>query len=67
MEQLATQLERVPRTLPTLLLSNEKESIFDFEIEDIQLEDYDPHPSANRCLNKLKEEVHDITYCCTRS
>jgi len=44
MEQVATQLKRVPRTLPTLLLSNEKESIFDFEIEDIQLEGYDPHP-----------------------
>ena len=44
MEQVATQLERVPHTLPTLLLSNEKESIFDFEIEDIQLEGYDPHP-----------------------
>ena len=44
MEQVVTQLERVPRALPKLLLSNEKESIFDFEIEDIQLEGYDPHP-----------------------
>ncbi|MER2171796.1 MAG: thymidylate synthase [Psychrobacillus psychrodurans] len=44
MDQVTTQLERDPRTLPQLLLNDQKESIFDFEIEDIQLEGYDPHP-----------------------
>ena len=44
MEQVETQLARTPRTLPTLLLSTEKDSIFDFEIEDISIEGYDPHP-----------------------
>ncbi|MER2077859.1 thymidylate synthase [Psychrobacillus psychrotolerans] len=44
MEQVTTQLEREPRTLPQLLLNDQKESIFDFEIEDIALEGYDPHP-----------------------
>ncbi|MGB3100653.1 MAG: thymidylate synthase, partial [Psychrobacillus psychrotolerans] len=44
MEQVTTQLEREPRALPQLLLNDEKESIFDFEIEDIALEGYDPHP-----------------------
>ncbi|MEK3977586.1 thymidylate synthase [Psychrobacillus sp. FSL K6-2836] len=44
MEQVTTQLERDPKTLPQLLLNDEKESIFDFEIEDIKIEGYDPHP-----------------------
>ncbi|SEM03401.1 thymidylate synthase [Paenisporosarcina quisquiliarum] len=44
MDQVTTQLERDPRTLPQLLLNDQKESIFDFEIEDIQIEGYDPHP-----------------------
>lgn len=44
MEQVTTQLEREPRALPQLLLNDQKESIFDFEIEDIKLEGYDPHP-----------------------
>ncbi|MFJ8064941.1 thymidylate synthase [Psychrobacillus sp. NPDC096426] len=44
MEQVETQLARTPRSLPVLSLSNEKDSIFDFEIEDIKIEGYDPHP-----------------------
>ena len=44
MDQVNTQLEREPKTLPTLVLSDEKESIFDYEVEDIRLEGYDPHP-----------------------
>lgn len=43
-EQVETQLTRSPRPLPTILLSTEKESIFDLEISDISLEGYDPHP-----------------------
>lgn len=43
MEQVETQLNRNPKPLPTLLLSDKK-SIFDFEIEDISVEGYDPHP-----------------------
>ncbi|MFJ5769733.1 thymidylate synthase [Psychrobacillus sp. NPDC093180] len=43
-EQVETQLARTPRSLPRLSLSDEKESIFDFEIEDIKIEGYDPHP-----------------------
>lgn len=44
MEQVETQLTRSPRPLPTILLSSEKASIFDFEISDISLVGYDPHP-----------------------
>lgn len=44
-KQIHEQLTREPRTLPTLSLNNEKESIFDFDMEDITIEGYDPHPS----------------------
>lgn len=44
MEQVETQLTRTPRSLPTLVLNEEKTSIFNFEIEDITIEGYDPHP-----------------------
>ena len=36
MDQVKTQLTRDPRELPTLLLSAEKESIFDLETEILQ-------------------------------
>lgn len=45
MKQVETQLARTPRSLPNLTLSDEKASIFDYEIEDIKIEGYDPHPS----------------------
>ncbi|GEN53975.1 thymidylate synthase [Halobacillus faecis] len=44
-KQITEQLSREPRSLPSLSLNKEKESIFDFELEDITLEGYDPHPS----------------------
>lgn len=44
-EQVNEQLSRAPRTLPTLRLNSEKQSIFDFELEDIELIGYDPHPA----------------------
>ncbi|ALC85705.1 thymidylate synthase [Bacillus sp. FJAT-22090] len=44
MDQVETQLQREPKKLPTLLLSEDKNSIFDFEVEDISLDGYDPHP-----------------------
>ena len=42
-EQVKEQLSREPRSLPTLKLNPEKKSVFDFEIEDIELIGYDPH------------------------
>ena len=44
LEQAALQLERTPRTLPTMQLNPDVTSIFDFKFEDFQLETYDPHP-----------------------
>lgn len=45
MEQIEIQLTRDPRPLPKLLLNADKQSVFDFEMEDLSLEAYDPHPT----------------------
>jgi thymidylate synthase len=42
-EQVKTQLEREPKSFPTLKLNKDVQSVFDFEMNDIELEGYDPH------------------------
>ena len=44
LEQTRTQLQREPRTLPSMRLNPQVRSVFDFRYEDFQLENYDPHP-----------------------
>lgn len=44
-EQMKTQLERDIREFPTLVLNKEKTSVFDFDVDDIKVEGYEPHPS----------------------
>lgn len=44
-EQMKEQLSREVRTLPRLVLNPEKKSIFDFDVTDIQVEGYQPHPA----------------------
>lgn len=44
-EQMEEQLSRTVRNAPKLILNQEKESVFDFEMDDISLEGYDPHPT----------------------
>lgn len=44
-EQMKEQLTREVRQAPKLILNTEKQSIFDFEMTDIQLEGYNPHPA----------------------
>lgn len=43
-EQVALQLTRTPRPLPTMKLNPNVRSIFDFRYEDFTLEGYDPYP-----------------------
>jgi len=44
-EQIKTQLARDLRALPKLKLNTSKSSIFDIEVEDLAIEQYDPHPT----------------------
>jgi thymidylate synthase len=43
-EQTKRQLAREPRPLPTVRLNPSVKSLFEFEMDDFQLENYDPHP-----------------------
>jgi thymidylate synthase len=45
MEQVATQLSRDPRPLPTLRITRQVPSIFDFRYEDFEITGYEPHPA----------------------
>lgn len=44
-EQVKTQLEREPRSLPTMKINPDVKDIFGFKYEDFTLENYDPHPA----------------------
>lgn len=44
-QQALLQLEREPKSLPTLRLNPAVRSIFDFRYEDIEILNYDPHPA----------------------
>lgn len=45
LEQAGEQLSRPLRSLPHLHLNREVKNIHDFQFEDFELRDYDPHPS----------------------
>ncbi|MDF2650566.1 MAG: Thymidylate synthase [Paenibacillus sp.] len=45
MDQIQTLLSREPRELPTLKLNKDVASIFDFDVSDIEMLDYNPHPT----------------------
>jgi len=44
LEQIDIQLEREPKALPTLKLNPDVPSVFEFEVDDVVLEGYHPHP-----------------------
>ena len=44
LEQVREQLTREPRPLPKMKLNPEVKNIFDFQYEDFELTDYNPHP-----------------------
>lgn len=43
-EQAKEQVSREPRPFPRLAIKRKAESLFDYKIEDFELEGYDPHP-----------------------
>lgn len=43
-EQIALQLSRTPRNLPTMEINPEVKNIFDFTYDDFILKNYNPHP-----------------------
>lgn len=43
-EQVATQLAREPKPLPTMKINPEVKDIFSFKYEDFKLENYEPYP-----------------------
>ena len=45
LEQAQIQLARDPRPLPSMRLNPEKTSLFDYDFDDFELLNYDPHPS----------------------
>jgi thymidylate synthase len=44
MDQIALQLSRTPKPLPTLKLNTEITDLFAFRAEDIEILNYEPHP-----------------------
>ena len=44
LEQVRLQLTRDPRPLPQMYINPEVKSIFDFQYEDFELRNYNPHP-----------------------
>ncbi|WP_214629770.1 thymidylate synthase [Paenibacillus agaridevorans] len=45
LEQIEAQLSREPKALPVLRINPDKRSVFQFELSDLLLEGYDPHPA----------------------
>jgi thymidylate synthase len=44
LEQAKTQLERSPRESPTLIIKTKRDSILNYEFNDFELQNYQPHP-----------------------
>ena len=50
-EQVALQLSRTPRPLPTMHLNPAKKDLFAFEYDDFRLEGYDPYPAIKAAVS----------------
>ncbi|MBC8211165.1 MAG: thymidylate synthase [Gammaproteobacteria bacterium] len=44
LEQVKEQLSREPKDFPKLIIKNKRDSLFDYVIDDFDLDGYDPHP-----------------------
>ncbi|NOX09653.1 MAG: thymidylate synthase [Gammaproteobacteria bacterium] len=47
MEQAKEQLLREPKAFPRLIIKRKPDSLFDYNIDDLDLEGYDPHPAIS--------------------
>jgi thymidylate synthase len=45
LEQVELQLKRKPKTLPKIKINSSVDNIFDFDFDDFELIDYEPHPA----------------------
>ncbi len=50
-EQAKTQLQRMPRSLPTMKINPTVKNIEDFVFEDFEVVDYDPHPHIKAAVS----------------
>jgi thymidylate synthase len=44
LDQAKLQLSREPRSMPKLIINPAVKDIFQFDFEDFELKDYEPHP-----------------------
>ena len=51
LEQTDLQLTRKPKALPTMHINPDVKSLFDFTIDDFNLENYDPHPHIKAAVS----------------
>jgi len=54
MSQIETQLAREPRQLPQLKINRKPDSIYDYQFEDFEIINYDPHPSIAAPIDDLR-------------
>jgi thymidylate synthase len=51
LEQAQQQLQRQPKSLPRLLIKRVPDSIFDYQYEDFELLNYEPHPHIKAAIS----------------
>lgn len=52
LDQAKLQLSREPRKLPKLIIKRKPESIFDYQYDDFEILDYEPHPHISAPIAK---------------
>ena len=51
LEQTDLQLARAPKSLPTLKMNDQVRNLFEFQFEDFELLDYEPHPHIKAAVS----------------
>ena len=51
LEQADLQLARAPKSLPTLKMNDQVRNLFEFQFEDFELLDYEPHPHIKAAVS----------------